>query len=402
MTSQQPGEAIAAWGDVAGAGQQQEASTAPVTRHTTRSLSARTGCASIVRIKSAAPNRMTKTTFVSALTHALCNGNRVDVTPCMRDAFTWLYPPIEPFQTERLRVSDVHELYVEHCGNPAGKPVVFLHGGPGARISPRHRQLFDPTAYHVILFDQRGCGRSTPAASLVDNTTWDLVADMEKIRERAGVAEWQVFGGSWGSTLALAYAQAHPGRVSELVLRGIFLGTQREIDWVYQAGTLGCLFPEGWSAFVAPVPLAERGDLLRGYDRLLSSTDAPARLAAARAWNVWETLLSHLVATAEDLADALEEASAITSAVTEIHYFLNRCFFESDEQLLKNVSRIRHIPAVIVQGRYDLVCPLESAWRLHQAWPEADLRIIADAGHAAFEPNTARALVAATDRFSRR
>ncbi len=320
----------------------------------------------------------------------------------MRDALTWLYPEIEPYKTERLRVSDVHELYVEHCGSPQGKPVVFLHGGPGAQASPGHRRWFDPDRYHVVLFDQRGCGRSTPSPSLVDNTTWHLVADIEKLREHAGIDKWQVFGGSWGSTLALAYAQAHPERVTEIVLRGIFLGTKRETEWVYRSGGLGTMFPEGWRDFIAPVPEAERGDLLLAYEKLLASPDAAARLVAARAWNVWETLLSSLVCTPEDLVEALEEKGALNSALTETHYFKNRCFLERDEQLLEDVTRIRHIPGVIVQGRYDLVCPLESAWRLHQAWPEADFRVIADAGHSAFEPNTSRALVAATDLFARR
>lgn len=320
----------------------------------------------------------------------------------MRDPFTWLYPPIEPFLVERVRVSPDHELYVEHSGNPEGKPVVFLHGGPGAHVSPRHRQLFDPSRYHIVLFDQRGCGKSTPRPSVVDNTTWDLVADIETLRERAGIQAWQVFGGSWGSTLALAYAQAHPGRVTELVLRGIFLGTKRETDWVYEEGNLSRLFPEGWSAFVKPVTIAERGDMLRAYERLMASSDASVRLDAARAWNVWESLLSSLVTTAAQQEEAREEADAITSAVTEIHYFVNKCFLRSDQQLLEDMHKVKHIPATIVQGRYDLVCPFETAWRLHQAWPEAELRIIADAGHSAFETNITRALVATTDLYAQR
>jgi proline iminopeptidase len=320
----------------------------------------------------------------------------------MRDAFTWLYPPIEPFLVERVQVSPLHELYVEHCGNPDGKPVVFLHGGPGAHISPRHRQLFDPSRYHVVLFDQRGCGKSTPPASTVDNTTWDLVADIEVLRERAGIRAWQVFGGSWGSTLALAYAQAHPGRVTELVLRGIFLGTKREIDWLYEDNNLKRMFPEGWNDFIKPIPVAERGDVMRAYHRLMSSPDAALRLEAARAWNVWETLLSSLVTSPQQLEEARGEQDAIASTVTETHYFVNGCFLRSDEQLLDDVPKIRHIPATIVQGRYDMVCPLETAWRLHEVWPEAELRIIADAGHSAFETNITRALVAATDLYARR
>jgi proline iminopeptidase len=326
----------------------------------------------------------------------------------MRDASTWLYPPIEPFLVERVRVSPVHELYVEHCGNPDGKPVVFLHGGPGAHISPKHRQLFDPTRYHAVLFDQRGCGKSTPHASTsleqstVDNTTWTLVEDIETLRERAGIRAWQVFGGSWGSTLALAYAQAHPGRVTELVLRGIFLGTKPEIDWLYEDGNLKRFFPEGWNDFIAPVPAAERGDMLRAYQRLVMSNDAAVRLAAARAWTVWETLLSNLVTTPTQLEEAREEKDALASAIMEIHYFVNGCFLRSDEQLLEDVHKVRHIPATIVQGRYDVVCPFEAAWRLHEAWPEAELRVIADAGHSAFETNIARALVSATDLYAGR
>jgi proline iminopeptidase len=316
----------------------------------------------------------------------------------LRDALTWMYPPLQPYRTGRLKVSDVHELHFEECGNPQGQPVVVVHGGPGAGCSPRQRQFFDPARYRVVLFDQRGCGKSTPHASLVDNTTPHLVADMELLRAHLGITRWQVFGGSWGSTLGLAYAQAHPDAVTHLILRGIFLGRQKEIDWVYQGGNLGSLFPEGWARFLEPVPSSQRGDLLRAYQGLLTSGDHASQLHAARAWNVWETLLSHLVASPQDLAEAEEEGDAIATARLEIHYFRGGCFLE--KPLLDGVDRIRHIPSIIVQGRYDLVCPFENAWELHQRWPEADFQVIADAGHSAFEANTCRALVAATDRFS--
>jgi len=321
-------------------------------------------------------------------------------SPLLRDPQTWLYPPIEPFATEMLDVGDGHQLYLEQAGNPRGKPVVFLHGGPGGGLSPNHRRFFDPRRYRIVLFDQRGSGKSTPHASLEHNTTGDLVADIERIREHLGLERWQVFGGSWGSTLALAYAEAHPGRVTELVLRGIFLGRKSEIDWLYQGGTVDQLFPDGWQRFIAPVPEAERGDLLGAYERLLNDTDEAVRLRAARAWSVWETLLSHIVASPEDLAEAEQDADAIAVSKIEIHYFRHGCFFRTPNQLLEDVGRLRAIPAVIVQGRYDLVCPLQSAWDLANAWPEADLHIVGDAGHSAFEAGISRALVAATDRFA--
>jgi len=320
----------------------------------------------------------------------------------LRDPLSWLYPNVEPFDSGHLAVTSGHRLYYEQAGRPDGKPVVFLHGGPGGGISPQHRRFFDPTRYRAVLFEQRGTGKSTPHACLVDNTTWDLVADIERLREHLGIDTWQVFGGSWGSTLALAYAQTHPERVSELVLRGIFLGRPVEIDWLYNAHTVGAIFPDGWARFIAPVPEADRGDILKGYVKLLASDDAAVRLRAARAWSVWETLLSHIVASAEDLADAEKDDDAIAVTAIEIHYFLHGCFLRTPNQLLEDVHRIRHIPSIIVQGRYDLVCPMTSAWDLAQAWPEAELMVIGDAGHSAFEVPITRALVAATDRFSGR
>lgn len=309
-----------------------------------------------------------------------------------------LYPEIEPFRTGTLDVSGGHSVYYEESGNPNGKPVVFLHGGPGGGTDPKHRRFFDPAAYRIVLFDQRGCGRSTPHASLEENTTWHLVSDMEALRDELGIARWQVFGGSWGSTLALAYAETHPDRVTELVLRGIFLLRKSEIDWFYQAGA-SQLFPDAWEGYLAPIPEAERGDLLRAYYKRLTSPDAAVRVAAAKAWSVWEARTSCLSPNEELIAKNAEDEYALAFARIECHYFVHGGFVEGERALLTNVHKIRHIPAVIVQGRYDVVCPMESAWALHRAWPEADLKIVGDAGHAALEPGTLHELVTATDRF---
>jgi proline iminopeptidase len=314
-----------------------------------------------------------------------------------------LYPPIRPYRRGRLRVSPLHELYFEESGNPRGKPVVLLHGGPGAGTSPAMRRFFNPRRYRIVLFDQRGCGRSRPYASLVANTTWDLVADIERLREHLGIRRWQVFGGSWGSTLALAYAQTHPRRVTELVLRGIFLLRRSELEWFYQ-DELGAasLFPDLWEQFVAPIPRRERGDMMSAYYRRLTSRSAAVRVRAARAWSVWEAATSHLRFNPADIARFGDPKVAVAFARIECHYFINRGFMQRDDQLLRNVRRIRHIPAVIVQGRYDVICPMRSAWHLHRAWPEAQLRVAADSGHSAFEPGITRELVAATDRYSLR
>lgn len=309
-----------------------------------------------------------------------------------------LYPPLEASRTGRLRVSDVHELYFEESGNPGGKPVLFIHGGPGGGTEPKHRRFFDPAAYRIILVDQRGCGKSTPHASLEDNTTWHLVADFEALRAHLGIEKWQLFGGSWGSTLALAYAQKHPERVSELVLRGIFLLRKQEIDWFYQQGA-HTLFPDAWEQFLAPIPREERGELVAAYHRRLTGSDAVARQEAARAWSIWEARTSCLLPNAALVERLGADTTSLAFARIECHYFVNRGFLRSDTQLLDDVPRIRHLRAVIVQGRYDVVCPPESAWALHRAWPEADLKIVADAGHSAFEPGTVSALVEATDRF---
>jgi proline iminopeptidase len=311
-----------------------------------------------------------------------------------------LYPDLEPFRTGRLAVSKAHELYFEESGNPKGKPVVFLHGGPGGGTEPKHRRYFDPAAYRIVLFDQRGCGRSTPFASLEDNTTWDLVADIEKLRIHLGIDSWQVFGGSWGSTLALAYAETHPERVTELVLRGIFLLRAEEIRWFYQEGA-SWVFPDAWEAFRDHIPEAERGDMLRAYYARLTSPDLAVQREAAKIWSVWEGRTSCLVPNAELIARTAGDDFALAFARIEAHYFVHDGWLGGERALLRNVDRIRRIPGVIAQGRYDVVCPAKSAWDLHRAWPESDLRIVPDAGHAASEPGIVHELVSATDRFRR-
>ncbi|MFC4762270.1 prolyl aminopeptidase [Dyella koreensis] len=309
-----------------------------------------------------------------------------------------LYPEIEPFDSGMLKVSDLHTLYYEQSGNPHGKPVVFLHGGPGGGTNPKYRRFFDPKVYRIVLFDQRGCGRSTPHAELTDNTTWHLVSDIERLREHLGIDRWQVFGGSWGSTLALAYAQTHPDKVTELVLRGIFMLRRWELEWFYQKGC-DALYPDAWETYLSVIPEVERGDLMSAYYRRLTSSDARVRVEAARAWSVWEGATSYLYPDPDHIASSGEDEFALAFARIECHYFVHGGFFEHDDQLLRNVERIRKIPAVIVQGRYDVVCPMRSAWDLHRAWPEADLRIVPDAGHSALEPGITAELVEATDRF---
>ncbi len=309
-----------------------------------------------------------------------------------------LYPPIEPNISGWLRVSDLHELYYEESGNPNGKPVLFVHGGPGGGCDPKMRRFFDPEAYRIILFDQRGCGKSRPHAELTDNTTWHLVADMEALRAHLGIGRWQVFGGSWGSTLALAYAQTHPERVSELVLRGIFMLRRKELRWFYQEGT-SFIFPDAWEHYLAPIPPAERGDMISAYYKRLTSADAAVRLQAARAWSIWEAATSFLTQDPLHIARAGEDAFAEAFARIECHYFINKGFFTSDDQLLAGVERIRRIPAIIVQGRYDVVCPMVSAWELHRAWPEAALHIVPDAGHSSMEAGIIDQLVRATGHF---
>lgn len=308
------------------------------------------------------------------------------------------YPEIAPYRSGRLRVSNLHELHFEEAGNPAGKPVVVLHGGPGGGITPFLRRLHDPAHYRIVLFDQRGCGQSSPHAELRENTTWDLVADIEKLRAHLGIERWQVVGGSWGSTLALAYAETHPERVTELIVRGIFAIRRAEISWFYQAGA-SFLFPAEWQAYLAPIPEAERGDLVAAYHRRLTGADAKAQIACARAWSMWEAGTLSLLPNPERVAEFGQERFALAFARIECHYFANGGFFREDGQLIKEAYKLAGIPGVIIQGRYDVVTPMETAWLLHKAWPGAQFVIVHDAGHATTEPGIAHAMVEATDRF---
>jgi len=309
-----------------------------------------------------------------------------------------LYNPIEPYDTGRLKVSSLHEIYYEQCGNPEGKPVAFLHGVTGGGILPEYLQFHDPETYRIVLFDQRGSGQSTQYASIEENTTWDLVTDIEKLRAHLGIERWQVFGGSWGSTLSLAYAETHPDRATELVLRGIFLCRPKEIKWFYQEGT-SWLFPDVWEEYVKVIPEDERFDMVSAYYRRLTSDDEQVRIEAARAWSIWEGSTSKLLFDYESIEKFADPQFALAFARIECHYFMNNCFFPTDDYLVENVGKIRHIPGVIVQGRYDVVCPMTSAWDLHRAWPEADLHITPDAGHSILEPGNLTALIEATDKF---
>ncbi len=305
-----------------------------------------------------------------------------------------LYPEIKPNATYALAVDAPHVLYVEECGNPAGLPVVFVHGGPGAGCEEFHRRFFDPEVYRIVLFDQRGCGRSRPHASLERNTTQDLVADMETIRRHLGIERWVVFGGSWGATLALVYAETHPERVFGLILRGVFLCRAREIHWFYQEGA-NRLFPDYWLDFVAPIPAAERGELLHAHHRRLTGVDEVAMMASAKAWSVWEGRTSNLTQNKNVVGHFSDPRTALSLARIEAHYFVHDSFL-APNQILRDAARLADIPGVIVHGRYDVVCPLESAWALHQAWPAAEFLIVPDAGHSALEPGIVHALVGAT------
>lgn len=311
-----------------------------------------------------------------------------------------LYPEIKPYARHQLAVDHPHQLYVDESGTPDGLPVLFVHGGPGAGCDAASRRWFDPTLYRIVTFDQRGCGRSTPHASLDRNTTWDLVADMERIREHLGIDKWVLFGGSWGSTLSLAYAQACPERVHALILRGIFLCRPQEIRWFYQEGA-SRLFPDYWEDYLAPIPVEERHDLVDAFYRRLTGSDQIAQMHAAKAWSIWEGRTATLRPNGHLVEHFAEPQRALSIARIECHYFINNAFLE-DNQLLRDMHKIAHIPGVIVHGRYDVVCPLDNAWALHQAWPNSELNIIREAGHAAGEAGITDALVRATGEVARR
>ncbi|MEQ1722223.1 MAG: prolyl aminopeptidase [Pseudobdellovibrio sp.] len=310
------------------------------------------------------------------------------------------YPEIEAFKTEFLKVSDIHTLYVEQCGNPKGRPVVFLHGGPGGGVSTDHRRFFDPDHYRIILFDQRGSGKSTPAAELKENTTWNLVKDIEQIREHLDIQDWIVFGGSWGSTLALAYAETHPERVKALILRGIFLCRPSEIKWFYQFGASE-IFPDIWESYYNHIPAEERHDFVTAYYKRLTHSDESVRLSAAKVWSKWEAATSRLLIDLKSIDDFDDPTYALQFARIECHYFMNNAFFNNDNYLIENISKVKHIPTTIVQGRYDVVCPVRSAWDLHKAFPEAELHIISDSGHAAGETGIRSQLIKTTDLYKK-
>lgn len=313
-------------------------------------------------------------------------------------ALRTLYPEIEPFESGMLDVGDGHQIYWERCGTKGAKPAVFLHGGPGGGISPKNRRLFDPKLYDVLLFDQRGCGKSIPHASLEANTTWHLVADIERLREMAGHDTWQVFGGSWGSTLSLAYAETHPDRVSELVLRGIYTLTKAELDWYYQFG-VSEMFPDKWERFVAPIPQAERGAMMAAYRKRLTGTDRQAQIEAARAWSIWEGETITLLPEAETSDKFHQDEFAIAFARIENHYFVHAGWLE-ENQLIRDAHKLHGIPTVIVHGRYDMPCPAKYAWALHKALPDAEFFMIEGAGHAFSEPGILNRLIYATDKFA--
>ncbi|MBY7734430.1 prolyl aminopeptidase [Francisella philomiragia] len=309
-----------------------------------------------------------------------------------------LYPEIEPYNQEFLKVSDIHTIYFEECGNPNGKPALFIHGGPGGGIQPSYRQYFNPDKYRVILVDQRGCGKSTPFAELRENTTQNLIEDFEKIRKKLNIDKWMIFGGSWGSTLGLAYAQAYPEVVTELVLRGIFLGREKELSWLYQHGA-SMVFPDMWEKYIEPIPVEQRKDFISAYHSILTGDDEKLKQQAAVAWSVWEASTSKLFVDKKSIDRYGEDKFSLAFARIECHYFKNKLFIE-EAQLLNEAYKIKDVPGVIVQGRYDMVCPAVSAWDLHKAWPKAELDIIADAGHSISEPGILEALVRATDKFT--
>ncbi|WP_371231394.1 prolyl aminopeptidase [Pseudomonas sp. QE6] len=311
-----------------------------------------------------------------------------------------LYPEIKPYARHELAVEEPHVLYVDESGSPDGLPVLFIHGGPGSGCDAMSRRFFDPNIYRIVTFDQRGCGRSTPYASLENNTTWHLVQDIERIREQLGIDKWVLFGGSWGSTLSLAYAQAHPERVLALIVRGIFLCRPQEIHWFYQEGA-SRLFPDYWEDYLAPIPADEQDDLVNAFHRRLTGPDQIAQMHAARAWSTWEGRTATLRPNPAVVDRFSDPHRALSIARIENHYFVNRGFLEPD-QLLRDMHKIAHLPGVIVHGRYDVVCPLDNAWALHKAWPNSELQIVRDAGHAASEAGITDALVRATNEIGRR
>ncbi len=310
-----------------------------------------------------------------------------------------LFPNIEPFNTFSLPVSDLHTIYVEESGNKNGKPVIFLHGGPGGGVDPKYRRYFDPEKWRIIMFDQRGCGKSTPFAELEENTTWDLVSDIEKIRNHLSIDKWVVFGGSWGSTLSLAYSQTHPDSCKGLILRGIFLVRKKELDWFYQEGASN-IFPDRWESFLEPIPVEKRDNLMQAYYEILTGEDHSKKIEAAKAWSTWEGSTVKLLEDENFISDFSDDKFAEAFARIECHYFMNNCWFNSDNHLIENMHKIKHIPGVIIHGRYDIVCPVIQAWDLHKAWPEADLHIIPDAGHSIFEDGIKNKILEYTDRFS--
>lgn len=310
-----------------------------------------------------------------------------------------LYPEIEPFNEFSLDVGNGHNIHVEQCGNPEGASVVFLHGGPGGGIQPSYRQYFDPKKYHIVLFDQRGCGKSTPFANLEHNTTWDLVEDINRIKNHLKISKWSVFGGSWGSTLALAYAQAYPQDVNALFLRGIFLLRKKEVDWFYQEGA-SKIFSDTWEQFLSPIEEDKRGDLLSAYHEILTGDDKQKQIEAAKCWSVWEASASKLIQNKDLMEDFSDPEFAIAFARIECHFFKNKGFLDTDNYLIKNAHKLKDIPTIIVQGRYDIVCPVESAWELSKAMPHAKLVIIDDAGHSLSEKGITSELISATDRYA--
>lgn len=311
-----------------------------------------------------------------------------------------LYPEITPYKHGFLKVDGIHEIYYEACGNPNGKNIVFLHGGPGGGVNENHRRYFNPEEYNIILFDQRGCGKSRPFAELTNNTTWDLVSDIEKIREFLGIKSWSVFGGSWGSTLALAYAQKHPKVCEALFLRGIFMLRQKELHWFYQEGA-NMIYPDAWEPYENAIPKEERNNYIVAYYKRLTGDNLEERKKAATAWSTWEGSTSKLIQESDFISHFGEDEFADAFARIECHYFINKGFFDSDEYLLENIDKIKHIPAIIVQGRYDVVCPMMSAWELHKKWPEAKFQVIQDAGHSLTESGITKALISALDSFAK-